>query len=285
MNSLKVYWNQWNIAERIIAINVLLFLLGNLLPYLFQFSSNDLFYWFELSQHGAEFLTKPWTLLTYGFFHVSLSHLFWNMILLWAAAKMFLNLFNTQYFINVYFLGTLVGGFLYLMSYQLFPVFVGQNSALVGASAAVMAILIFMCTYTPDQQVNVFFIRLKLWYLGVFLVFIDLVQIPSGNAGGHIAHLGGAYLGFLYARKLKTGKDMGGWFASIWLYLASLFKKSEKSPLKTVYRKKQYTKKTPNNKTERQRKIDAILDKISRSGYESLSSDEKDFLFKAGKES
>lgn len=284
MSAFKNYWNNWNIAERIMVINVGLFVLGSLIPFLFQFSANKYLYWFELSQNLAELASKPWSILSYSFFHLSFSHLFWNMILLWVVSRMFLNLFNPQYFINVYFLGALSGGVLYLLSYQLFPVFTENNSSLIGASAAVMAILIFICSYTPNREVRVFFFNVKLWQLGAFLVLIDLMQIPTSNAGGHIAHLGGAFLGFIYARRLLAGKDIGEWFAKFWNAFAGIFKRSDKSPLKTVHKKKGYSKKSTPSKSERQNKIDSILDKISRSGYDSLSSEEKDFLFKAGKD-
>ena len=119
----------------------------------------------------------------------------------------------------------------------------------------------------------------------VGVVLVDLIQIPyGGNIGGRLAHLGGAFLGYIYARQLMNGKDIGGGFAKLMKGIANLFKPKKKSPLKTVYKKQSADSKAAYDRQARQRKIDTILDKISKSGYESLSKEEKDFLFKAGKE-
>lgn len=276
---IKSSWNKATIAERFIVVNLVLFLALRLIPFLFSFSSNSLLSWFELSQQLGELIVKPWTIVTYAFFHLDFSHLFWNMLLLWGVSRMFLNLFDQKYFIRVYVLGIVFGALFYLISYQLFPAFVGSNSALIGASAAVMALLIFIATYAPNYLLHFFTFKIKLWYVGMFIVLLDLIQIPNGNAGGHIAHIGGAYLGYFYARRIKSSKDFG---ASFFAFFESLFKK--KLPLKTVHRSKKSNKSRVINKDEHQNKIDAILDKISNSGYESLSKAEKDFLFRAGKQ-
>ena len=184
-------------------------------------------------------------------------------------------------------MGVIAGGLLFLLSYNIFPALIGFKAALIGASAGVTAVLIFICAYIPNQIVRVFFFNVKLWYIGAFFVIVDLIQIPNGNSGGHLAHLGGAILGYVYARQLLRGRDIGAGFSSFLQGLGNLFKKKEKrSPLKTVHRRKKTSVQSKVNydKAARQRKIDAILDKISKSGYESLSKAEKDFLFKAGKE-
>jgi hypothetical protein len=182
----------------------------------------------------------------------------------------------------------MLGGLLFQLSYNVFPGLLGVRTALIGASAGVTAVLIFVCAYIPNQEVRIFFFNVKLWYIGAFFILVDLIQIPgSGNAGGHLSHLGGAILGYVYARQLLHGKDIGAGFTKFLEGIGNLFKKKEKkTPLKTVYRKKQTTtvSKVNYDKAARQRKIDSILDKISKSGYESLSKAEKDFLFKAGKE-
>jgi len=276
---IKTAWKRASIAERFIVANFIVYLLLRLIPFLFSFPTNSLLSWFELSQQLGELIYKPWTLLSYSFFHLDFSHLFWNMILLWGISKMFLNLFDKRYFIRVYLLGSFFGALFYLVSYQLFPAFMRMNSSLIGASAAVMALLIFLSTYSPNYLLHFFSFKIKLWYVGLFLVLLDLVQIPNGNAGGHIAHLGGAYLGFLYARRIQSSKDIG---SSFFAYFESLFKKS--TPLRTVHRSTKPNKNEPISKDEHQKKIDAILDKISNSGYESLSKAEKDFLFRAGKQ-
>ncbi|WP_298999350.1 rhomboid family intramembrane serine protease [Flagellimonas sp. S174] len=273
-----------NIAEKLIVVNVLVFILNGLALALLGTSVSE---WFHLPKALGEFLGQPWSLITYSFFHAGLGHIFWNMLMLYFTGRIFLNLFDNQRFIAVYFLGVIVGGLVFLSSYNIFPTLLNTNTALIGASAGVTAVLIFICAYIPNQEVRVIFFNVKLWYVGVFFVLIDLIQIPyGGNVGGRLAHLGGALLGYVYARQLLNGKDIGSGFTKMLNGLGTMFKKRErKGPLKTVYKKGGPKKGNFDyDKEARQRKVDAILDKISKSGYESLSKAEKDFLFKAGKE-
>jgi membrane associated rhomboid family serine protease len=287
-SSLKYQYARLSISEKLIAINVAVFIINALVPFLFGWPKSILDQWFQLPKNFVEFIGQPWSLVTYSFFHGGLGHIFWNMLLLYFAGRIFLNLFGNRRFINVYFLGVIFGGLVFLLSYNIFPALMVSNSALIGASAGVTAILIFVCTYLPTQEVRVILFNVKLWQVGVFVVLIDLIQIPYGsNAGGHLAHLGGAFLGYFYARQLVKGRDIGEGFAKLLDSIGNLFKRSgKKSPMKTVYRKgKVVTKpKVDYEKETHQRKIDTILDKISKSGYESLTKAEKDFLFKAGKE-
>lgn len=282
----SMWWQQRGMHEKFILAFVLVFVLQTLLPFLFDFNESVLIDWFSLSGAFALLFTKPWSLFSYALFHASFSHIFWNMIMLYVGGSFFLNLFKPQRFINVFILGVLLGGLIYLLSYSLFPVFSGNRASLIGASGGVMAIFIFICTYMPFQEVRVFFFQVKLWQLGVFLMFIDLIQIPNGNAGGHLAHLGGGALGFYYAFKLKQGTDIGRWFEHFITYSRGWFG-HKRSPLKTAH--KSSRKKTSGEQftqayidRERQKKIDAILDKISHSGYDSLTKEEKDALFKSG---
>jgi len=269
-------------------VNVLVFILNGLLPFLFQLNPIVFEQWFRLPSNLIDYLGKPWSIVTYSFFHGGLGHIFWNMLILFFFARIFMNLFGSRKFINVYFLGVIAGGLLFVVGYNVFPAFFATNAVLIGASAGVRAIMIFVCAYIPNQEVRLIFFNVKLWYIGVFVIIMDLVQMPLGNAGGQLAHLGGALLGYTYARQLGKGVDIGEGFGKFLDAIANLFKKTEKkAPLKTVYRnQKQKPKmsKADYGKEANQRQIDAILDKISKSGYESLSKTEKDFLFKAGKE-
>ena len=179
-----------------------------------------------------------------------------------------------------------------MLSYNLFPAFQGTGrSYLMGASAGVMAVLIGIASHVPNMRVRLMLIgSVKFWWIAAFLLVIDIIQIPMGNAGGHLAHLGGAALGYFYTTQLKKGNDIGKWFENIMDSVAALFKPRErKARMKTVHRTGKTTRagnksKTNFDKNEKQKRVDAILDKISKSGYESLSKEEKDFLFKAGKE-
>ncbi|MDP5228811.1 MAG: rhomboid family intramembrane serine protease [Cellulophaga sp.] len=284
---LKYQYARLNIAEKLIAINVLIFIVTRLVSVLFDVSINAMISWFELPENLMDFISQPWSIVSYAFLHGGFGHLFWNMLMLYFTGRIFMNLYSQRIFINVYFLGAILGGLIFLVSYNLFPALLNANNALIGASAAVSAVLIFICTYTPNQEVRVIFFNVKLWHLGVFFVLVDLIQIGySANVGGRLAHLGGAFLGYYYARNLLKGKDVGAWFSSFLDYVANYFKKEKKAPLKTVYRKptSNLKKEVNNEKENHQRTIDTILDKISKSGYESLSKAEKDFLFKAGKD-
>lgn len=287
--NLQYQFNRLSIAEKLIAINVLVFIVGRLVPFLLQLSSNSIVQWFELPKDFFDFLMQPWSIVTYSFFHGGFGHLFWNMLLIYFVGRIFLNLFDAKRFLNVYFLGVMLGGLFFILGYNIFPAFFNVNAYLIGASAGAYAILVFICTYIPNQEVRLIFFNVKLWYIGAFVILMDLIQLPaSGNAGGHLAHLGGALLGYWYARQLTNGTDIGAGFSRFLDGISNFFKRSEKKgPLKTVYKNQKsgspVNSKESYDKQSRQKKIDAILDKISTSGYESLSKAEKDFLFQAGK--
>tara|TARA_R110000796_G_scaffold252631_1_gene389237 strand:+ start:123109 stop:123972 length:864 start_codon:yes stop_codon:yes gene_type:complete len=283
---LKYQYSRLNIAEKIIAINVAIFILVRLISALFGYNTVAFISWFELPKDFFTFIKQPWSIVTYSFLHGGFGHIFWNMLMLFFTGKIFMNLYGERKFINVYFLGVIFGGLIFLVSYNIFPALILSNSSLIGASAGVTAVLIFVCTYTPNQEVRVLFFNVKLWYVGAFFVLVDLIQIGGGeNIGGRLAHLGGAFIGYYYARKLIGGIDIGEGFSQLIDRFTNLFKKDKKAPMKTVYRKPTSNlKKTVDyEKESQQRKVDIILDKISKSGYESLSKEEKDFLFKAGK--
>ncbi|SRR6056297_690948 len=288
--NLKYQFSRLSIAEKLIAINVLIFIVERLSTFLLQLSSNSIVQWFELPKDFFDFLLQPWSIITYSFFHGGFGHLFWNMLLIYFVGRIFLNLFDAKRFLNVYLLGVIMGGLFFFLGYNIFPAFFNVNAYLIGASAGASAILIFICAYIPNQEVRLIFFNVKLWYIGAFVVLMDLIQLPaSGNAGGHLAHLGGALLGYWYARQLVNGTDIGAGFSRFLDSVVNMFKRSEKkAPLKTVYKNKRggsaTTTKAQYDKQTNQKKIDAILDKISKSGYESLSKAEKDFLFQAGKE-
>ena len=281
-DNLKYKFIQFSITEKIIIINVICFVIPfvlNSVFYLFQISTTSFSDLVHLSPNFNTFIIRPWTLITYSFLHADFFHLLWNMLLLFYSGRLVLNLFPDKIFINNYFLGAITGGMIFLLSYSLFPVFRGSYQPMVGASAGVMAVFIFICTYTPHQDIRVLFFNTKLKYLGLVFFSLDVIQIPYGNAGGHLAHIGGAIFGFLYARQLGKGNDIGTWFETIWI---RFFKNK---PLKTVYRApKSKSVRPQKSEGNKQVKIDVILDKIGKSGYNSLSKEEKDFLFRAGKD-
>lgn len=274
---IKKKLSRLNVLEKIIVINVIVFLLGLVFS---PFMS-----WFELPNEFSKFILKPWSIITYAFLHSGWSHIIFNMILLYFVASMFLNLFSSKMALNLYFLGGICGAILYLLFYDFLPKS-SPNDVLVGASASVIAVLIFLCAYMPNKEVRIFTFSIKLWYIGAFFVALDVLRLFGENGGGYLAHLGGALLGFVYAKQLTKGHDIGKGFEKLMDTIVGFFKYKKKSPLKTVHKNKSkvggYTK-ADFNEFNNQKKIDVILDKISKSGYDSLTTEEKDFLFRAGK--
>lgn len=272
-----------NVLEKIIAINVVVFLLGLLLS---LFMGGSSLYWLELPKDAAQFIYKPWSIITYGFTHYGLFHMAFNMLVLYFISRMMLNLFSPKLALNVYFLGIIMGGLSFLLIYNVVPDNVLKPvGALVGASAGVRALLIFLCAYMPQTEVRVIVFNVKLWHLGLALVVFDIIGLFGMNQGGHIAHLGGVALGYFYATQLTQGNDIGKGFERMMDWVSNLFKPSKKSPLRTVHKRKSGSvaghSKSEFKEFSKQKQIDLILDKISKSGYESLTEEEKAFLFKA----
>ena len=277
-----------NVFEKIMAVNVLIFFIGWLLRVILGIPRESALDWLALPSGFSDFILKPWTLFTYGFTHYDLFHLVFNMLILYFVSRTMVNLFPSRQSLNIYLLGIIIGGFTYLFIYNVFPsILVDKVSVLVGASAGVNALLIFICAYMPYREARFFSIKIKLWYIGVAIVVFDVLGFFTGvNQGGRLAHLGGSLLGYVYARQLLKGKDIGEGFGKFVDGIANLFK--TKSVLKTVHKSKKKPfaghNKDEFNEFNNQKKIDLILDKISKSGYESLTKDEKAFLFKAGKD-
>ncbi len=283
--NLSYRWSRLNMAEKLIAVNTVIFIAVGLVEVFGQLDVKGLFL---LPGDLLAFGKQPWSLITYSFLHGGVWHILFNMLWLHFAGRIILNLFDSYRFLSVYFLGVILGGLSYLAIYNVFPAVPGNG--LLGSSAGVMAVLIFICSYIPNQEIRVIFFNVKLWQIGVFFVIFDLLNIASGgNVGGRMAHLGGAAVGFLYGRQLLNGRDIAAGFTR---FIEQLFQSfqggGKKTRLKTVYKKK--TRKGSGSSQgqpttdEVQKRIDEILDKISKSGYDSLTQEEKDFLFKAGKE-
>ncbi|MGR7813618.1 rhomboid family intramembrane serine protease [Lacinutrix undariae] len=273
-----------NTFEKIIAVNVLVFILGFILKTV-NSTANSL-QWLELPKNAGDFIYQPWSIITYGFTHYGFLHFAINMLVLYFITNMLLNLFNSKILLNVYFLGIIFGGLAFLLVYNVLPERSILNiGSLVGASAGIRALVIFLSAYMPQREVKIMMFSVKLWHIGIALVVIDILGLFSTNQGGSIAHLGGSLLGYLYATQLQKGSDIGKGFEKMTDNISEVFKK--KSPLKTVHKntKKTYAghNKDDFNEFNKQKRIDLILDKIGKSGYESLTEDEKAFLFKTGK--
>lgn len=276
-----------NVFEKIIIINIVIFLIGWFLFTFRHLPREESLRWLELPKSFSGFITKPWAIFTYGFTHYGFFHILFNLLVLYFVSRTMVNLFSTKLSLNIYFLGILVGGLSFLLIYNILPESYSTHvGSLVGASAGVRALLIFICAYMPHRETRFFAISIKLWHIGLVIVLLDLVGLFSINQGGNVAHMGGNILGYLYAVQLQKGTDIGKGFERILDSIANVFK--AKSPLRTVHKSKKKPfaghNKNEFNEFNKQKRIDLILDKISKSGYESLTKEEKDFLFKAGKD-
>jgi membrane associated rhomboid family serine protease len=291
MASNENLWDQFkrqDVMTKIIILNGLVFLVFSIGAALMGWARNSVYSWFALPDDLMRFIGQPWSLLTYSFLHSGLFHLIFNMIWLSFFGRFVLNLFPARRFLTIYLLGGIFAGIVYLISYNIFPAFIGGPSGqLVGASGAVMAIMAFAALYSPNATVRMFFFSLKLWQLAVFMVLWDLIRLPEmNNAGGLLAHLGGAAFGYYYGRNLRAGKDVGIWFDRIINRLVSSWPTNSSGGRSDKNKYGRPTRKNNASKTAQsaeQEKIDAILDKIGQSGYESLTKEEKDFLFKSGR--
>lgn len=274
---IKTKFLHLHVLEKIIVLNTSLFFLGIILNLL----GINLLDWFSLPYRFSEVLSHPWSIITYGFLHHSLGHLFFNMLVLYFIAQSFANLFKPRLSFKIYILGVIFGGLAFVFVSMLIPDLLRINGPLVGASAGVRACILFLCVYWPNKPIEFFSFRFPLKYLGIAMVVLDLPGLMSLNSGGTVAHIGGYLSGFLYAKQLKIGKDLGSFLDVVLDYLKSVNK------LKTVHKSKSSTmggkQKKEFNAFPQQKQIDLILDKISKSGYDSLTQAEKDFLFRAGK--
>jgi len=273
----KAKMNRLHVIEKIIVFNTLIYVIGIPLNLL----NINILDWFSLPYLFSEFIGRPWSIMSYGFLHHSFSHLFFNMLVLYFLAQTFANLFKPRLSLKIYLLGIIFGGVAFLITATLLPDILRINGPLVGASAGVRACILFLCVYWPNKLVGIFTLRFHLKYLGILMIALDLPGLFSINSGGTVAHIGGYILGYLYAKQFQNGKDFGAFLDPIFDYFKS------KKTLRTAYKSKSSKmagkQKKEFNSFTHQKQIDLILDKISKSGYESLTQAEKDFLFRAGK--
>lgn len=260
-----------------------------LVDYLFQLKISAPFeYYTVLPSNLKEFIFRPWTLFTYMFRHEGFSHILWNMIFLYIFGRSFVTYLGGKTFLSTFILSGISGGLLYMIAYNLFPVFSEDvySTTNRGASGAIMGVAMAIGFYAPTAEVRLpFDIRIRLIWIALFFIVKDLVFFPEGNnAGGLLAHFGGALFGYLSILQYKKGKDITAGFGQFMDTIANWFK--PKSKIKKVYTNSNKATRNSNasRSTQDQELMNEILDKISRSGYESLSKQEKDFLFKFGKD-
>ena len=288
ITDIKNTFSQSNVVMKFIFINAAIFLLARISGMFFRpvhVSSTPLVKFLLASSDATKLLYKPWTMVTYAFLHYDLFHILFNMIFLYSGGRIFLEFLGERKFISTYILGGISGFLLFLVVYNLLPSFNSFEGELVGASASVLAVFIAVATYLPNYEVGLILIGpVKLKYIAIFLVIIDFLQIESGsNAGGHIAHLGGVIFGFLSSRGLQNGFDISAYFFKPIDKLKYMLSRPPTSKIKVAYSRDETKKVPPSREKKNQAQVDEILDKISKSGYDSLSKGEKDYLFNSSK--
>ncbi len=274
---------------RLISINVAVFLILGLLRILsgidiFAVFLNFLFENISLPLSFKGFLYKPWTLITHMFTHIEIGHIFWNMITLYWFGTILSEYTSAKKIIPLYILGGIFGALSAILIITIIPsLHPLLSSSAIGASAGVTAIIVAAATLVPNYRMNLLLIGpVKLIYIALFSVFIDALNLSSHqNVGGNIAHLGGAVMGYIFIVQYKKGRDWSVWINRFLEWISGLFKTSGKSKMKVAYKRAVSDEDYNHNKKAEQQHIDAILDKISKSGYESLSKSEKEVLFKA----
>ena len=290
-NNFSTNYMQNSMLVKLIYVNLVVFVAIKLL-YLFfwLFVSGSLpdqwaLEWLAVPSDPSKLIFKPWTVITYMFLHLDFFHILSNMVWLYFLGTLFVQFLGERKLFTVYVAGGIAGALLYILFFNIFPVFETVNSSAIalGASASVMAVVVGVGTYSPNHAIRMIFLgEVKLKYIAIAWFAIDVLSISDSNSGGHIAHIGGAALGFLFAKQWLKGNDVTAWVGKSSDFMLALVKPGTKRKMKVKYKRPSTSNYECNGrKKEEQAEIDTILDKISRSGYESLSKREKEILFKA----
>ena len=292
ISDLKNGFKRGSISLQFIYINVGVFVVTTLVSVflmLFNLSNAGLFQVLELPAYVPNFLVQPWSLLTYMFLHADALHLLFNMLWLYWFGQLFLSIYSARHLRGLYILGGLCGGLLYMLAFNVFPYFQNHiyGSWLLGASASVLAIVVATAVREPEYRVNFMFVgAVRLKYVALFMVITDLLFMTSGNGGGHIAHLGGALAGWWFAASLRKGHDVTKWINNVfdWVNGGFRFKIPARKPKMKATKGGKNADYDYNAQKKRQsEEIDRILDKLKKSGYSSLTTEEKKRLFDASK--
>ncbi len=275
---------------KIILINLIVFLVLLVINVISKLSQADHIYEVIVNQLSlpafiGNFIYKPWTLVTYFFTHEGFLHILFNMLFLYWFGSIIMEFLGSEKLVNLYVLGGLCGGVFYMLIYNVLPFFseVVYGSTMLGASAGVFAVVVGAATFSPDYTFSLLLLGpVKIKYIAIFYVVLSFAQAAGSNAGGELAHLAGAAVGFIFIKQLKKGNDLGKPVTRFFTFFKGLFVKQPR--IKVTYYKNGNRKSAARKAFKsRQEEIDAILDKISESGYDSLSKEEKQKLFDASK--
>jgi len=284
-DDIKLTFRNGSNLTRLIYINIVVFFLITLIAVIGFLLNNpeisgktlDLF---SVPASLNALLIKPWTLITYMFTHKDIWHILFNMLWLYWFGRIFLEYLDGRKLVAVYLLGGISGAMVYILSFNIFPAFTGvvSDSVAIGASASVMAIVIAIAAYVPDYTVQLFLLgRIKIKYMALAIFVLTSIMDFSVNSGGKLAHIGGAFFGYIYTINLRHGHDLGKGFNKIIDFFVTIFKPRKK--LKVTHKKVATEYEYNKVKTDHQKQINNILDKISKGGYDSLTKEEKETLF------
>ena len=289
INRLQYEYQKGSMIMKLIMINVAIYIITNIVfafGALFQVDLQSVFLdWFAVHSNLKHLLYTPWTLITSGFIHGGLFHILFNMLWLYWIGRILEEYIGSRKILPLYIYAVIAGCIFFIVAYNVFPLFqdVAPIAYARGASAAVAAIVWATVTLLPNHTIRLFLIgTVPLIYIAAFMSAWDLINIASSNAGGAIAHLGGALMGFLYIKLYQNGTDLSTGFNKLMDWIATLFQGRKKPNLKVKYSKpsNQPTHSTKRQKNkQKEQQLNTILDKIGSSGYESLSKEEKEFLF------
>ena len=286
LDDIKTSFRKGTSLTRLIYLNIIIFILiaiGSAIGYLLNNQELQLkiLNLFSVPSSISAFISRPWTLITYMFTHKDILHILFNMLWLYWFGTIFLEYLDQKKLVAVYLIGGISGAIVYIISFNIFPVFssVVTSSVAIGASASVMAVVVAIAAYVPDYSVSLFLLgRIKIKYVALAIFVLTSVMDFSVNSGGKLAHIGGALFGYIYTVNFRRGRDLGKWISLTIDYFATVFKPKKK--MKVTYKRTVSDHDFNKIRVERQEKINKILDKISKGGYDSLTREEKDLLFR-----
>jgi len=287
VDEIKLSFRNGSYLTKLIYINIAIWVIVRLVFVGFKLSGSDgsqMLTWLALPASFELFISRPWTILTYMFLHFEFLHILFNVLWLYWFGKIFLEYHSQQKLLSVYLIGGFSGGVAYMLAYNLIPVF--QKSVLdvqlLGASASVIAIVIAIAVYVPNHLIHLVFIGpVKIRWIAFVSVLLYVINLSGDNAGGNFAHLGGALWGWIYMSQLMAGREITGRFDRMTDAFFSWFRPRRKLKIKYNAPNPEYN--YNRSKVSQQDEINRVLDKIGKSGYDSLTFDERETLFKMGK--
>jgi membrane associated rhomboid family serine protease len=292
-DEIKRFYSQGSMLVKLIFINSVVFVLLNLLAVgamMFNTNPDVMISWVQMPNDMGLLLRRPWTLLTHMFSHLNFLHILFNMLWLYWLGRIFMDYFSPKQLTGLYILGGWSGAVLFLLASNLLPYFTSHSSVfyLIGASASVIAIVVAAAVYVPDYKIGLLFLgEVSIKWVAIVTVLIDVMGLEGGNFGGNMAHIGGAIVGAIYALRIKQGRDITRPLNALIDGLMGLFNGRSlpqfKRPKRTQYKKQEPSKPQRPADTVSEAELDIILGKIKSSGYDALTDEENDKLFKASR--